>query len=270
VILAGKRVLVTGVVNRRSIGYAVAERAQQEGAEVVLTSFGRVRRMTERAARRLPKGADVLELDVNRDEDFAALAEELLSRWGGLDGAVHAIAYAPPDALGGAFLETPRESARVAFETSAYSLGALARALAPLLRRDGGRPAGAIVGLDFDATVAWPGYDWMGVSKAALESVSRYLAAVLGRDGVRANLVSAGPLATAAASGIDGFGALAKLWEDGAPLGWDVRDPSPVADAVLFLLSDLSRAISGEIVHVDGGAHAVGASLAQTDETAAR
>lgn len=260
-ILAGKRVLVTGVVNRRSIAYAIALRAQEEGAEVILTSFGRVRRITERAAKGLPRTPQVLELDANRDEDFEALAAALGERWGGLDGAVHAIAYAPPDALGGDFLATPRESARVAFETSAYSLSALARALAPLMRRTGERPGGSIVGLDFDASVAWPGYDWMGVAKAALESVSRYLCSALGPDGIRANLVSAGPLATAAASGIDGFSGLAAIWERGAPLGWDSGDPSPVADAAIFLLSDLARGISGEIVHVDGGAHAAGAAL---------
>jgi enoyl ACP reductase len=264
VILAGKRILITGVVNRRSIAYAIAERAQEEGAEVVLTSFGRVRRITERAARGLPQTADILELDANRDEDFAALTNALAERWGGVDGSVHAIAHAPPDALGGNFLEAPRESARIAFETSAFSLSALARALAPLMcAENGGRPpGGAIVGLDFDASVAWPGYDWMGVSKAALESVCRYVSSALGSSGVRTNLISAGPLSTAAASGIDGFSALAAEWDGRAPLGWDASDPSAVADAAIFLLSDMARGISGEILHVDGGAHAVGAALA--------
>jgi len=240
VILEGKRLVVTGVVNRHSIAYAVAERAQREGADVVLTSFGRVRRMTERAAARLPEPADVLELDVNNDEDLDALGTELERRWGGVDGAVHAIAHAPPDALGGNFVGAPRESAKQAFETSAFSLNALAGAVAPLMEpRNGSGPrGGAIVGLDFDASVAWPSYDWMGVAKAALESVSRYLARDLGPAGIRVNLVSAGPIATPAAGGIPGFGDL--------------------ADAVVFLLSDLSRAVSGEILHADGGAHAVG------------
>ncbi len=204
----------------------------------------------------------MLELDVNRDQDFEALKAALRELWGGLDGAVHAVAFAPPDALGGNFLRTPRESAAVAFETSAYSLKALAAALAPLMEEASDRPQASIVGLDFDASVAWPAYDWMGVSKAALESVSRYLARDLGPRGIRVNLVSAGPIETAAAGGIPGFGDLAALWRERAPLRWDANDPSPVADAVGFLLSDLSRAVSGEILHVDGGFHAVGSPSA--------
>jgi enoyl-[acyl-carrier protein] reductase I len=263
-LLAGKRIVVTGVVNRHSIAYAIAERAQQQGAEIVLTSFGRVRRMTERAAARLPEPVDVLELDVNDDADLAALTEELRERWGRVDGVVHAIAYAPPDALGGEFLAAPRESACLAFETSAYSLKALAQAVAPLaVPVNGSGPGGAaIVGLDFDASVAWPAYDWMGVAKAALESVARYLARDLGSAGIRVNLVSAGPISTPAASGIPGFDQLAESWRAGAPLGWDHSDAAAVADAALFLLSDLARAISGEIVHVDGGFHAVGPVVA--------
>ncbi len=254
-ILAGRRILVTGVVDRRSIAFAIAEAAQREGAEVLLTSFGRIRRMTERAAARLPEPPEVLELDVNEDADLRALREELASRWGRVDGAVHAIAFAPPDALGGDFLATPRGSAATAFETSAYSLKALAGALAPLME-DGG---GSLVGLDFDASVAWPSYDWMGVAKAALESVSRYLARDLGPHGVRVNLLAAGPIRTAAASGVPGFAELESAWGERAPLGWEVDDPAPIADAALFLLSELSRGVSGEILHVDGGAHAIGA-----------
>jgi enoyl ACP reductase len=254
--LAGKRLLITGVLTKGSIAYSVAERAQQEGAEIVLTGFGRTRRMTERAAARLPDPPDVLELDVNNPDDFSALRSELESRWGGVDGALHAIAFAPGDALGGQFMSAPPESAEVAFRTSAYSFKALAEALAPLMD-DGG----SLVGMDFDASVAWPIYDWMGVAKAALESVSRYLARDLGPAGVRVNLISAGPLATPAASGIPGFERLAESWSAGAPLGWDRSDPAAVADAALFLLSDLSRAISGEILHVDGGFHAMGAPL---------
>lgn len=258
-ILDGKRIVVTGVVNRHSIAYAIAERAQRQGAEVVLTSFGRVRRMTERAARGLPDPPDVLELDVNSDEDLAALARDLGQRWGMVDGVVHAIAHAPADALGGNFVEAPRASALDAFETSAYSLSALARTMGPLMSgANGDAPGGgSIVGLDFDASIAWPAYDWMGVAKAALESVARYLARDLGPSGIRVNLVSAGPISTPAASGIPGFGELASSWTDSAPLGWESSDASPVADAALFLLSDLSRAVSGEILHVDGGFHAV-------------
>jgi enoyl-[acyl-carrier protein] reductase I len=254
VILDGKRLLISGVITKDSIAYHVAEQAQKEGASVVLTSFGRVRRMTERAAKKLPEPVDVLELDVNKPDDFEALTEALGERWDRLDGVLHAIAFAPEDALGGRFLTTPAESATQAFQTSAFSLKAMGAALAPLM------PAGAsIVGLDFDASVAWPIYDWMGVAKAALESVSRYLARDLGAQGIRVNLVSAGPLGTVAARGIPGFEQLAELWRAQAPLGWDTEDPSPVASTICFLLSDYARAISGEIIHVDGGFHAVGA-----------
>jgi enoyl-[acyl-carrier protein] reductase I len=254
--LQGKRLLITGVLTKGSIAYSVAERAQQEGAQIVLTGFGRTRRMTERAAARLPQQPDVLELDVNNPGDFEALVADLNDRWGGLDGALHAIAFAPGDALGGNFMSAPPESAEVAFRTSAYSFKALGEALAPLM--DNG---GSLVGMDFDATVAWPIYDWMGVAKAALESVSRYLARDLGERGIRVNLISAGPVETPAAQGIPGFETLAGLWEKQAPLGWNTTDPAPVADAVLFLLSDLGRGITGEILHVDGGFHAMGAPL---------
>jgi enoyl-[acyl-carrier protein] reductase I len=254
VILAGKRLLITGVITKDSIAFHAASLAQEQGASVVLTSFGRVRRMTERAAARLPEPVDVLELDVNRPEDLSAVASELSSRWGGLDGVLHAIAFAPEDALGGRFMTAPPESAVEAFRTSAFSFKALAGAVAPLMSS-----GGSLVGMDFDATVAWPIYDWMGVAKAALESVSRYLARDLGPQGVRVNLVAAGPLGTVAARGIPGFEGLADLWSRQAPLGWDVSDPVPVANAICWLLSDYSRGITGEIVHVDGGFHAVGA-----------
>ncbi len=257
--LAGKRILITGVITRDSIAYHVAERAQRAGAEVILTGFGRSRRMTERSAARLPETPDVLELDANRPEDFEALAAGLRERWDGVDGALHAIAFAPADALGGGFMDTPADSAGAAFATSAYSLKALAASLRPLFA--GGEPGGSIVAMDFDASVAWPAYDWMGVAKAALEATGRYLARDLGPDGVRVNLVSAGPLRTLAAGGIDGFEELAGAWPRQAPLGWDAGDPAPVADAACFLLSDLSRGVSGEILHVDGGFHAMGAPL---------
>jgi enoyl-[acyl-carrier protein] reductase I len=253
-LLAGKRLLITGVITKDSIAFHTAERAQREGAEVVLTSFGRVRRMTERAAAKLPEPVDVLELDVNKPDDLVSLTDSLRQRWGWVDGALHAIAFAPEDALGGRFLTAPAASANQAFQTSAFSLKELAVALEPLMGE-----GGSIVGLDFDATVAWPIYDWMGVAKAALESVSRYLARDLGPKGIRVNLVSAGPLGTVAARGIPGFEQLAEFWQQQAPLGWDVEDPSPVAGAVCFLLSDYARAITGEILHVDGGFHAMGA-----------
>jgi meromycolic acid enoyl-[acyl-carrier-protein] reductase len=262
VTLEGKKLLITGVVNRESIAYEVARQAQDAGAEIVLTSFGRVRRMTERSAAKLDPVPDVLELDVNQPSDIEAVAEDLRERWGRVDGALHAIAFAPEDALGGNFLNTPAESAVTAFQTSAYSLKALAAGLAGLYPDEGA----SIVGLDFDATVAWPVYDWMGVAKAALESTARYLARDLGPRKVRVNLVSAGPLGTLAARGIPGFGDLASAWQRQAPLGWDVEDPAPVASTINFLLSDAARAITAEIIHVDGGFHAMGTALAPVQE----
>ena len=257
VILDGKRILVTGVLDRHSLAYAIAERAQREGAELVLTSFGRGRRITERAAKDLPDPPDVLELDVTEPQHFASVAKELGDRWGGLDGAVHAIGFAPPDAVSGDFLSTPLKSALQSFEVSAFSLKALAEALAPLLERE----SGSIVGLDFDASVAWPSYDWMGVSKAALESISRYLARDLGPRGVRVNMVSAGPLKTIAATSLPDYEGLVREWLRRAPLGWDDEDAGPVAGAAAFLLSDLAGGITGEVLHVDGGFHAIGGSL---------
>jgi enoyl-[acyl-carrier protein] reductase I len=253
-LLDGKRLLITGVLTADSLAFHAAQLAQQEGASVLLTSFGRVRRLTERAAKRLPEPPDVLELDINSEDDLAALTGELRDRWGGVDGALHAIAFAPEDALGGRFMTAPAESAKQAFQTSAFSFKALAAALEPLME-----PGASLVGLDFDAALAWPIYDWMGVAKAALESVSRYLARDLGPKGIRVNLVSAGPLGTVAARGIPGFEQLAELWRRQAPLGWDIGDPTPVAKAIGFLLSDYSQGVSGEILHVDGGFHAVGA-----------
>jgi meromycolic acid enoyl-[acyl-carrier-protein] reductase len=257
--LTDRRLLITGVLTDDSIAFAVAERAQLAGAEIVLTGFGRGLRITQRVARRLPTEPPVLELDVNEPAHLEALAADLGERWGRVDGILHAIAFAPQDALGGNFLQTPAESAVMAFQTSAYSLKSLAVALLPLLERSEHAPG--IVGLDFDATIAWPIYDWMGVAKAALESVNRYLARDLGPRGVRSNLVSAGPLRTMAARGIGGFDLLAGLWNEQAPLHWDDRDAAPVADACLFLLSEYARAITGEILHVDGGYHALGAPL---------
>jgi meromycolic acid enoyl-[acyl-carrier-protein] reductase len=263
--LEGKKLLITGVINRESIAYEVARQAQEAGAEVILTSFGRVRRMTERSAAKLPQPPDVLELDVNNPDDLEAVADDLRERWGRVDGILHAIAFAPEDALGGRFLDTPAESAEVAFRTSAYSLKALAVAIADLFPEEGA----SVVGLDFDASVAWPVYDWMGVAKAALEATSRYLARDLGPRGVRVNLVSAGPLGTLAARGIPGFGDLASAWQRQAPLGWDTDDAAPVASAIVFLLSDMARAITGEILHVDGGFHAMGTALAPVADEAA-
>ncbi|HWD74735.1 MAG TPA: enoyl-ACP reductase FabI [Solirubrobacteraceae bacterium] len=257
--LSDKKLLITGVITRDSIAWETARQAQEAGAEVVLTGFGRARRLTERAAKSLPEPADVLELDVNSPDDLTAVAAHLRERWGRVDGVLHSIAFASEDGLGGRFLATPAESAITAFQTSAFSLKELSVALADLYPETGA----SIVGMDFDASVAWPAYDWMGVAKAALEATARYLARDLGPHGVRVNLVAAGPLGTLAARGIPGFEDLAELWARQAPLGWDGEDAGPVAGAILFLLSDLARGITGEIIHVDGGFHAMGAPLSQ-------
>jgi len=254
VLLEDKRLLITGVLTPQSIAFATAKVCQEEGAEVVLTSFGRAMSLTERSAKRLPTPVDVLELDVNDPAHVDAVRDELERRWGRVDGFLHAIAFAPQDALGGNFLNTPWESVGTAFQTSAFSLKALAAGLLPLMRDRGG----AIASLDFDGTVAWPVYDWMGVCKAGLEAVTRYLARDLGPHRIRVNTVSAGPLRTTAAKGIPGFEEIADAWGARAPLGWDLADPTPVAKALAFLLSDLSVGISGELLHVDGGFHAIG------------
>ena len=253
-LLSGRRIVMTGVLNDDSIAFHAARLAQEHGAEIVLTSFGRIMSITQRVAKRLPSPPDVLELDVSVPEHHTALAEELGRRWGRVDGVLHAIAFAPPTALGGNFLSTPWPDVATAVEVSAYSLKALAAALAPLMP-----PGSGIVGLDFDATVAWPGYDWMGVAKAAFESCARYLARDLGPKHIRVNLVAAGPVRTVAAKSIPGFELFEEVWDGRAPLGWDVRDPEPVAKACVALLSDLFPATTGEIIHVDGGYHAMGA-----------
>lgn len=250
-LLDGKRILVTGVLNDSSIAFSVARRAQEEGASVVLSSFGRVMSLTERTARRLPQEVELVELDVSNQEDLDAAAGRI---GGHLDGILHAIGFAPPSCLGGGFLDAPWEDVAVALQISAYSLKALAVAALPLLG------AGAsIVGLDFDNTQAWPVYDWMGVAKSAFESTARYLARDLGPKGIRVNLVAAGPIRTMAAKSIPGFDHFESVWSERAPLGWDIRDPEPVARACVALLSDLFPATTGEMVHVDGGVHAVGA-----------
>jgi len=251
-LLANKRVLVTGVLNDASIAFSVARRAQQEGATVVLTSFGRAMSLTERAARRLPEPPTIVELDVTDTEHLGTLAERV---GGSLDGVLHAIGFAPESCLGGGFLTAPWDDVAIALQVSAYSLKALAVACRPLLG-----PGTSIVGLDFDnSRVAWPVYDWMGVAKAAFESTARYLARDLGRDGIRVNLVAAGPIRTIAARSIPGFEQFEDAWSSRAPLGWNVKDAEPVATACVALLSHLFPATTGEVVHVDGGYHAVGA-----------
>jgi meromycolic acid enoyl-[acyl-carrier-protein] reductase len=250
-LLDGKRILVTGVLNDASIAFSVARLAQEQGADVVLTSFGRAMSLTQRAARRLPSESSVIELDVTKEADLDALAGTV---GGHLDGVVHAIAFAPESCLGGGFLDAPWSDVAVALQVSAYSLKALTVAALPLMSA-----GGSVVGLDFDNSRAWPVYDWMGVAKSAFESTARYLARDLGPRGIRVNLVAAGPVRTIAARSIPGFEAFEEVWTQRAPLGWDIQDREPVAKAVVALLSDLFPATTGEMVHVDGGYHAVGA-----------
>jgi enoyl ACP reductase len=251
-ILNGKRILVTGVLTDASIAFHVARVAQQEGATVVLTGFGRLS-LVRRIAQRLPEPPPVLELDVTDTAQLASLAERVSEHVDGLDGLVHSIGNAPQSALGGNFLQTPWEDVAAALHTSTYSLKALAMAALPLMSA-----GGSIVGLDFDASRAWPGYDWMGVAKAGLESCARYLARDLGPRGIRVNLMAAGPLRTMAAKSIPGFSDFEELWGKRAPLGWNLSDPEPAARGCVALLSDWFPATTGEIVHVDGGAHAIG------------
>jgi enoyl-[acyl-carrier protein] reductase I len=255
-ILDGKRILVTGVLTDASLAFAVARRAQEEGAEIVLTGAGRGLSLTRRTARKLPAEPDVLALDVTSPDEVTAVRDALGDRWGGLDGVLHAIGFAPPSCLGGGFMDATWEDVSVALHISAYSLKALAAGMAPLFDAAGG---GSVVGLDFDATVAWPAYDWMGVAKAALESTARYLAREMGPAKVRVNLVAAGPIRTMAAKSIPGFERFEDVWDDRAPLGWDVHDAEPVARACVALLSDWFPMTTGEMVHVDGGYHAIGA-----------
>jgi enoyl ACP reductase len=255
-ILDGKRILITGVLTDASLAFGVAKLAQEEGAEIVLTGAGRGLSLTQRTARKLPATAEVLELDVTEPTQIEAVRADLERRWGGLDGMLHAIGFAPASCLGGGFLEAPWDDVAVAMNISAYSLKALAAGLLPLMETAGG---GSVVGLDFDATKAWPAYDWMGVAKAALESTSRYLARELGPKRVRVNLVAAGPIKTMAAKSIPGFSQFEDVWGDRAPLGWDVTDSSAVARACVAMLSDWFPMTTGEMVHVDGGYHAIGA-----------
>lgn len=252
-LLHGKRILVTGVLTDQSIAFHVARLAQEQGATVVLSGFGRALSLTRRTATRLPEAVPVIELDVTDEAHLAGLAGVIREHVDGLDGVVHAIGFAPQTALGGNFLNTPWEDVAVAMQVSAFSLKSLATACRPLMS------GGSIVGLDFDATVAWPKYDWMGVAKAAFESTARYLARDLGPDGIRVNLVAAGPIRTMAAKSIPGFEDFEAVWSTRAPIGWDLDDPVPAARACVALLSDWFPATTGEIVHVDGGVHSQGA-----------
>jgi len=253
-LLDGKHLLITGVLTEASLAYGVAELALDEGAEVVLTGAGRGLSLTRRVARKLPREVEVLELDVTVPDHVTAVRDALDARWGRVDGALHAIGFAPASCLGEGFLEAPWDDVATAMQISTYSLKTLAEVVAPLMT-DGG----SIVGLDFDAAVAWPAYNWMGVAKAGLESLNRYLARELGGRGIRVNLVAAGPIRSMAAKSIPGFDAFEEAWAGRAPLGWDVHDARGVARSCVALLSDWLPQTTGEILHVDGGYHAIGA-----------
>jgi len=253
-LLSGKRLVITGVLTDASLAFGVAKLAQEEGADVVLTGAGRGLSLTERTARKLPAPASVFEFDVSDVTHVARVRDDIAAQWDRVDGVLHAIGYAPPVCLGGTFMEAGWDDVAVALNVSAYSLKTLADAFVPLMTE-----GGSIVGLDFDATVAWPAYDWMGVAKAALESTSRYLARELGPRRIRVNLVAAGPVRTMAAKSIPGFSNFEDVWADRAPLGWDVNDSSAVAKACVALMSDWFPLTTGEMLHVDGGHHAMGA-----------
>lgn len=253
-LLAGKTLLITGVITEASMAFHTARLAQQQGAKVILTGFGRMS-LVERIAQRLPEPVPVIELDATDEQQLASLAQRVGQHTDRIDGVLHAIAFAPATALGGVFLQTPWEDVGQAVHTSAFSLKSLAVAIKPLMTQ-----GGSIVALDFDARQAWPAYDWMGVAKAALESTSRYLARDLGADRIRVNLISAGPIKTIAARSIPGFGSLEAAWSQRAPLGWDTSDPTPVAKACVALFSDLFPATTGSMIMVDGGFSALGFS----------
>ena len=253
-LLTGKTVVVTGVLTDQSIAFHIARLAQDEGADVILTSFGRTMSLTKRSASRLPTEPPIVELDVTNDDDLAQFADRLGEHCETVDGLVHSIGFAPESALGGNFLHTPWPDVATALQVSAYSMASLTMATKPRMASEA-----SVVGLDFDASVAWPTYDWMGVAKAALESTARYLARDLGPEGIRVNLVAAGPIRTMAAKSIPGFDEFEKVWQERAPLGWDLTDPTPAARACVALLSPWFAATTGEIVHVDGGVHSQGA-----------
>jgi len=260
-LLEGKKLLITGVLTDDSMAFAVAKVAQEAGAEVLLTNVGKGVRLTEKVARKLPTTPDVMQMDVNNADDVALVAEEVSRRWGRLDGALHSIGFMPQDALGGKFLDAPWESVAFGFQTSAFSLKALAVGLLEPLKVAGGSGGASVVSLTFDARYAWPIYDWMGVAKAGLEATTRYLARDLGEHNIRVNTVSAGPIRTMAGKSIPGFDAIAGTWAARAPLAWSLTDATAVGQMCAFLLSDWASMTTGEMIHVDGGYHALGADF---------
>jgi enoyl ACP reductase len=265
-LLDGKKLLITGVLTDDSIAFAAAKVAQEQGAEILLTNVGKGVRLTERVAKKLPASADVMQMDVNSPDDVAAVATEVMSRWGRLDGALHSIGFMPQDALGGNFLSAPWESVAFGFQTSAYSLKALSVGMLEPLKVAGADAGASVVTLTFDGRYAWPIYDWMGVAKAGLEATTRYLARDLGEHNIRVNAVSAGPIRTMAGKNIPGFDAIAGSWAQRAPLTWSLTDATPVGEMCAFLLSDMASMTTGEMIHVDGGYHALGADFKSAGE----
>jgi enoyl-[acyl-carrier protein] reductase I len=265
-LLDGKKLLITGVLTDDSIAFAVAKVAQEAGAEILLTNVGRGVRITEKVARKLPTTPDVLQMDVNNPDDVAAVADEVNRRWGRLDGALHSIGFMPQDALGGNFLSAPWESVAFGIQTSAFSLKSFAVGLLEPLKVAGADGGASIVTLTFDGRYAWPIYDWMGVAKAGLEATTRYLARDLGEFAIRVNTVSAGPIRTMAGKSIPGFDAIAGAWAPRAPLAWSLHDATPVGQMCCFLMSDWATMTTGEMIHVDGGYHALGADFKRPGE----
>ena len=257
-LLEGKKLLITGVLTDDSIAFAVAKVALEQGAELLLTNVGKGVRLTEKVARKLPSTPDVMQMDVNNPDDIAAVASAVMDRWGRLDGLLHSIGFAPQDALGGNFLNTPWESVAMAFQTSAYSLKALSVGMLEPLKVAGADGGASVLSLTFDARFAWPIYDWMGVAKSGLESITRYLARDLGEHNIRVNTVSAGPIRSMAGKSIPGFDAISGTWDARAPLAWSMTDATPVGEMCAFLLSPMASMTTGEMIHVDGGYHALG------------
>ena len=264
-LLDGKKLLITGVLTDDSIAFSVAKVALEQGAEVLLTNVGKGVRLTEKVARKLPSTPDVLQMDVNNSDDVAAVSEDVMRRWGRLDGALHSIGFMPQDALGGHFLDAPWESVAFGLQTSTFSLKALAAGLLEPLKIAGADGGAAIVTLTFDGRYAWPIYDWMGVAKAGLEAATRYLARDLGEHNIRVNTVSAGPIRTMAGKSIPGFDAISGSWAARSPLAWSLTDATPVGEMCAFLLSGMASMTTGEMIHVDGGYHALGADFKQKD-----
>ena len=254
--LQNKTLLITGILTDKSIAYHAAKIAIDNGATVVATGFGKGLRITERAVKRLSEDIKVYEMDIQNPKQVEEAVNSVKENHGTIDGILHAIAFSPTEAMGGNFMNTELEDAVTSFEVSAFSLKTLAKGFQPIMNNPS-----SIVALDFDNSQAWPGYDWQGVAKSGLQSIVRYLAYYLGKEGIRVNAVASGPLATTAAKNIPGFSSMEGEWDERAPLGWDTKNAEPVAKVVNFLLSDLSEAVTGEVIHADGGAHAIGGTM---------